>query len=142
MQTRRLGGSYGGKISRSTLVAAAGAVAATETGHPVRIQLDLDSNMALGKLRGQIYVKFVIVLNQVSTKNVVHLYLFLFFLFVVGGRLPYYCKYKVCSLHLQFGMRKQSIIPYFIAKSISFTLSIQITKHNETNFSLNIGRSR
>ena len=79
VQTRRLGGSYGGKISRSTLVAAAGAVAATETGHPVRIQLDLDSNMALGKLRGQIYVKFVIVLNQVSTKNVVHLYLFLFF---------------------------------------------------------------
>ncbi len=59
MQTRRLGGSYGGKISRSTQVAAACAIAASELSKPVRIHLDLNSNMAL-----------------------------------VGGRLPYYCKYK------------------------------------------------
>ena len=60
VSTRRLGGSYGGKISRSTLVAVACAIAATELSKPVRIALDLDTNMAL-----------------------------------VGGRLPYYCKYKV-----------------------------------------------
>ncbi len=58
--TRRLGGSYGGKISRSTLVAVACAIAASELSKPVRIALDLDANMAL-----------------------------------VGGRLPYYCQYKV-----------------------------------------------
>ena len=60
VETRRLGGSYGGKISRSTLVATACAIAAHELSRPVRISLDLDSNMAL-----------------------------------VGGRLPYYCQYKV-----------------------------------------------
>ena len=63
MQTRRLGGSYGGKISRSTLVATASAVAATEIGHPVRIQLDLDSNMALGQL-GHTYLYFLTFHNR------------------------------------------------------------------------------
>lgn len=47
VETRRLGGSYGGKISRSTLVAVACAIAASELSKPVRISLDLDSNMAL-----------------------------------------------------------------------------------------------
>lgn len=60
IETRRLGGSYGGKISRATLVATACAIAAAELSRPVRISLDLDTNMAL-----------------------------------VGGRLPYYCQYKV-----------------------------------------------
>jgi xanthine dehydrogenase molybdopterin-binding subunit B len=60
VQTRRLGGGFGGKISRSTLVAVACAIAASELSRPVRIALDLDTNMAL-----------------------------------TGGRLPYYCHYKV-----------------------------------------------
>ena len=60
VQIRRLGGSYGGKISRSTQMAVAAAMAAIELRRPVRIQLDLHTNMA-----------------------------------ITGGRLPYYCKYKV-----------------------------------------------
>ena len=60
VQIRRLGGSYGGKISRANIVAAACAIAAAELSSPVRISLDFNTNMAL-----------------------------------VGGRLPYYCKYKV-----------------------------------------------
>jgi len=56
---RRLGGAYGGKISRATHVAAACAIAASALNKPVRIQLDLATNMTM-----------------------------------VGGRLPYYCKYK------------------------------------------------
>ncbi|XP_046441655.1 indole-3-acetaldehyde oxidase-like isoform X1 [Daphnia pulex] len=47
VQTRRLGGGFGGKISRSTLVAVACAIAASELSRPVRIALDLDTNMAL-----------------------------------------------------------------------------------------------
>jgi len=56
---RRLGGAYGGKISRGTHIATACAIAAFNVGKPVRVQLDLATNMAM-----------------------------------VGGRLPYYCKYK------------------------------------------------
>ena len=57
---RRLGGAYGGKISRGTHIATACAIAAYTLGKPVRVQLDLADNMMM-----------------------------------VGGRLPYYCKYKV-----------------------------------------------
>lgn len=64
VETRRLGGGFGGKISRSNLVAAACAIAAAELSKPVRIHLDLNTNMVL-----------------------------------VGGRFPYYCKYKVVLLH-------------------------------------------
>jgi len=56
---RRLGGAYGGKISRGTHIATACAIAAYTLGKPVRVQLDLADNMMM-----------------------------------VGGRLPYYCKYK------------------------------------------------
>ena len=55
-----MGGAYGGKISRGTHIATACAIAAFNVGKPVRVQLDLATNMAM-----------------------------------VGGRLPYYCKYKV-----------------------------------------------
>ena len=60
---RRLGGAYGGKISRATQIATACAIAAYTVGKPVRMQLDLATNMTM-----------------------------------VGGRLPYYCKYKVFSV--------------------------------------------
>lgn len=66
VQTRRLGGSFGMKITRATLVAAACSIAAAELGKPVRIHLDLNSCMTL-----------------------------------VGGRMPYYCKYKVCFIYFK-----------------------------------------
>lgn len=74
--TRRLGGGYGGKISRATLVAAACAIAANELSKPVRVALDLDSSMA-----------------------------------IMGGRLPYYCHYKV---NLQLKAHAHGIIRHDI----------------------------
>ncbi|OXA54699.1 Xanthine dehydrogenase [Folsomia candida] len=44
---RRLGGSYGGKISKSCLIAGACAVAAHVTNRPVRLILDLETNMKM-----------------------------------------------------------------------------------------------
>ncbi|XRB00334.1 xanthine dehydrogenase [Pycnococcus provasolii] len=52
VSVRRVGGAYGGKISRNAPVACAAAVAAECLGLPVRLQLDLTSNMrALGSRR-------------------------------------------------------------------------------------------
>ncbi|ODM92327.1 Abscisic-aldehyde oxidase [Orchesella cincta] len=47
VSVRRLGGAYGGKISKSTQIAAACAVAAHVTNRPVRVALDLESNMRM-----------------------------------------------------------------------------------------------
>ena len=55
---RRLGGSYGGKITRSTQVAVACAIAAHNLHKPVRIQLDLATNMALTGGRLPYYFKY------------------------------------------------------------------------------------
>jgi len=50
MTVRRLGGAYGGKISQPNIPAAACAVAATKLNRPVRLAMDLRSNMEmLGK---------------------------------------------------------------------------------------------
>ena len=50
MRVRRLGGAFGGKISGPNLPAAAAAVAAVKTNRPVRLSMDLTSNMEmLGK---------------------------------------------------------------------------------------------
>ena len=50
MTVRRLGGAYGGKISQPNISAAACAVAATKLNRPVRLAMDLRSNMEmLGK---------------------------------------------------------------------------------------------
>ena len=47
---RRAGGSYGAKITRGTLIACAGAVAAYKTNRPIRVILDLNTNMeSVGK---------------------------------------------------------------------------------------------
>lgn len=45
VSVRRLGGAYGGKISKASHVAAACAVAAYVTNRPVRLVVDLDTNM-------------------------------------------------------------------------------------------------
>ncbi|XP_063842770.1 uncharacterized protein LOC135090214 isoform X1 [Scylla paramamosain] len=60
VSVRRIGGSFGGKISRSHVVSSAAAVAAWKTHQPVKVSLDLKTHMTL-----------------------------------VGGREPYYSKYKV-----------------------------------------------
>ena len=42
---RRVGGAFGGKVSRSMPIAAAAAVAANATGRRVRFQLDRNADM-------------------------------------------------------------------------------------------------
>ena len=45
IQVRRVGGGYGGKVNNSGRIAAAAAVAAVKLDRPVRLVLDLKSNM-------------------------------------------------------------------------------------------------
>ncbi|KAG7171465.1 Indole-3-acetaldehyde oxidase-like [Homarus americanus] len=47
ISVRRLGGGYGGKISRENVVVTAAAVAAKKVKQPVRVTLDLSTNMTL-----------------------------------------------------------------------------------------------
>ena len=50
MQVKRVGGGFGGKIIRATFVASGCAVAAYVTKKPVRVVMDLETNMRmLGK---------------------------------------------------------------------------------------------
>lgn len=47
MQVRRIGGAYGAKITRAAFPAAACAVAAYVVNAPVRLNLDLQTNMEM-----------------------------------------------------------------------------------------------
>jgi xanthine dehydrogenase/oxidase len=47
LTVRRLGGGYGGKLFKPSLPAAAAAVAAKVTGRPVRLVMDLETNMRM-----------------------------------------------------------------------------------------------
>ncbi|BFZ03639.1 hypothetical protein BsWGS_06678 [Bradybaena similaris] len=54
----RLGGSFGGKVLHSTSIASAAAVAVEVTGRPVRICVDLSTNMKFSSKRFPIYAKY------------------------------------------------------------------------------------
>ncbi|CAL8082604.1 unnamed protein product [Orchesella dallaii] len=58
MSIRRLGGGYGCKITRATQIACACAVAAYSTNRPVRLQLDLDTNMKMVGKRAPFLMKY------------------------------------------------------------------------------------
>lgn len=47
VEVERIGGAYGGKITRANMVATACAVAANKVNRPVRIAMDLNSNMEM-----------------------------------------------------------------------------------------------
>jgi Xanthine dehydrogenase, molybdopterin-binding subunit B len=50
IKVRRLGGGYGAKISRNSLISAACALAAHKLHRPVRLVMNLETNMAaIGK---------------------------------------------------------------------------------------------
>jgi len=46
-KVRRIGGAYGGKATSSQLIAAATALAANKVNRPVRLVLDLKTNMEM-----------------------------------------------------------------------------------------------
>ncbi|XP_024541348.1 xanthine dehydrogenase/oxidase isoform X2 [Selaginella moellendorffii] len=97
VSVKRIGGAYGAKINRSSLIAMACAFAADLLKRPVRLVLDLSTNMQL-----------------------------------VGGRSPYFCKYKISArktgqitgvkmdiinnhgAHFDFGYPTGSTLPNFI----------------------------
>lgn len=47
MIVRRIGGSFGARITKSSSVVAAGAVAANKVNRPVRLILDLETNLSM-----------------------------------------------------------------------------------------------
>lgn len=68
MEVRRIGGGFGCKITRSSMVATACALAAFKLNKAVRLILDIETNMkAVGK-RNAAYSKYEVcaVINQVT----------------------------------------------------------------------------
>ncbi len=68
VMTRRLGGGYGGKIFKGRGVAAAAAVAASALNRPVRMVLDIETNMeAMGK-RSPYYFEYSVMTVVVALR--------------------------------------------------------------------------
>ncbi|EFC49230.1 predicted protein [Naegleria gruberi] len=65
---KRLGGGFGGKESRSCILAGAVAVAAQKTNRPVRCILDRDVDMQSSGQRHPFYSKYKIVINKKTLK--------------------------------------------------------------------------
>nr|CAG4711624.1 unnamed protein product [Naegleria fowleri] len=65
---KRLGGGFGGKESRSCILAAAAAVAAKKVNRPVRCILDRDIDMAHTGQRHPCYAKYKIAINKKTLK--------------------------------------------------------------------------
>lgn len=63
MKVRRLGGAYGGKIEKCNLSAAACAVAANKLNVPVRIVLDIKTNMEMLGKRLPYYAKYKVMVT-------------------------------------------------------------------------------
>ena len=58
VEVRRLGGSYGGKCTPSWFIACATAVACRKVNKPVRLVLDLKSNMSFIGMREQYFAQY------------------------------------------------------------------------------------
>lgn len=58
MSVRRLGGAYGCKITRATHIACACAVAAHVINRPVRVALDMETNMKMIGKRAPFLMKY------------------------------------------------------------------------------------
>lgn len=58
MQVRRIGGGFGGKITKPPLLGVACAVAAHTVRRPVRLVLDMETNMRLIGKRYPYYIMY------------------------------------------------------------------------------------
>lgn len=72
MVVRRLGGSYGGKVTRASQIACATALACHLTNRPIRFVMSLESNMrSIGK-RPPIYSKYEVDIEPNGTIKTLH----------------------------------------------------------------------
>jgi len=60
MTVRRIGGSFGSRITKASGIVAAGAVAAHKTRRPVRLILDLETNLAMVGKRHPYLIKYAV----------------------------------------------------------------------------------
>ena len=70
MSVRRLGGGYGGKLQHPSRVASAAAVAALKLNRPVRIVLDIRTNMTLLGGRLPYLIQYQVGETQVRKGNI------------------------------------------------------------------------
>ena len=64
VSTKRVGGGYGGKITRSAIVACAASVAARKLGRPIRLIMSLNSNMQLQGKRHEFLCVYKVGVNS------------------------------------------------------------------------------
>uniref|UniRef100_A0A1X7SRR4 Aldehyde oxidase/xanthine dehydrogenase first molybdopterin binding domain-containing protein n=1 Tax=Amphimedon queenslandica TaxID=400682 RepID=A0A1X7SRR4_AMPQE len=66
---KRVGGAYGSKISRASQVAAACALGSYVTQRPVRLHMDLESNMKMVGKRYPYYAKYTVGCTKAGILN-------------------------------------------------------------------------